>query len=174
MRDVKMQTLVKTALMMALVYIFTTTFKIPTPLTGGYTHLGDCMIFLAVMLLGRKNGTIAAAFGAALADLLGGYVVYVVPTLIIKGIMAFTMGTFVEKIMPEKKLNWLVGAVCGGLLQVLGYAVVEAFIYGVGPAAATVPANLGQTFTGIVMAAVIITVLSRAHVLQRLRDSRVS
>lgn len=71
MRDVKIQTLVKTALMMALVYIFTAMFKIPTPLTGGYTHLGDCMIFLAVMILGRKQGTIAAGFGAALADLLG-------------------------------------------------------------------------------------------------------
>lgn len=103
MKEIKMQTLVKTALMMALVYIFTTAFKVPTPLTGGYTHLGDCMIFLAVLLLGRKNGTIAASFGAALADLLGGYVIYVIPTLIIKAVMAFTMGTFVEKIMPKKR-----------------------------------------------------------------------
>lgn len=168
MRDLKIQTMVKTALMMALVYIFTTVFKIPTPLTGGYTHLGDCMIFLGVLLLGRKNGTIAAAFGAAMADLLGGYVVYVIPTLIIKGIMAFTMGTFVEKLMPKKKLNWLIGAVCGGLLQVLGYAVVETILYGVAAAAASVPANLGQTFTGIIIASVIILALSKANVLKKL------
>ena len=174
MRDLKIQTLVKTALMMALVYIFTTMFKIPTPLTGGYTHLGDCMIFLAVMILGRKQGTIAAGFGAALADLLGGYVVYVVPTLIIKSIMAFIMGTFVEKLIPKNKINWLFGAVAGGLFQVFGYAVLEVFLYGFAASLATVPANLGQTFTGIVMAAVIIFALSKAHVLDKLKERQVS
>lgn len=174
MREIKIHTMVKTALMMALVYVFTTTFKVPTPLTGGYTHLGDCMIFLAVLLLGRKNGTLAAGFGAALADLLGGYVIYVVPTLIIKSIMAFTMGTFVEKLMPKNKFNWLIGAICGGLLQVLGYAVFEAFIYGIGSAVATVPANLGQTFTGLIMAAVIIFALSKARVLERLKEKPAS
>ena len=34
--------------------------KIPIPVTGGYSHMGDCMIFLAVFILGRKNGAIAA------------------------------------------------------------------------------------------------------------------
>ena len=37
----------------------------------------------------------AAAVGAALSDLLGGFFVWVVPTFIIKGIMAFVMGTIV-------------------------------------------------------------------------------
>ena len=59
MRDEKLKTMVKTGLFMAIIFVFTYTFKIPVSLTGGYTHLGDAAIFLAVMLLGRKNGTIA-------------------------------------------------------------------------------------------------------------------
>lgn len=42
-----------TAVMAALVFVFTFTFKIP--LGTGYTHLGDMMIFLATWLLGGKK-----------------------------------------------------------------------------------------------------------------------
>lgn len=44
-----------TAVMAALVFVFTFTFKIP--LGTGYTHLGDMMIFLAAWLLGGKKGS---------------------------------------------------------------------------------------------------------------------
>lgn len=42
-----------TAVMAALVFVFTFTFKIP--LGTGYTHLGDMMIFLAAWLLAAKR-----------------------------------------------------------------------------------------------------------------------
>ena len=32
----------------------------PNPATGGYTHMGDCMAFLAVLYLGKKDGALAA------------------------------------------------------------------------------------------------------------------
>ena len=51
-------------LMIALVFIGTFYFKIPTAF--GYTHLGDCMIILATCLLGTKKGAIAGALGAGL------------------------------------------------------------------------------------------------------------
>ena len=60
-----------TAVMAALVFVFTFTFKIP--LGTGYTHLGDMMIFLAVWLLGGKKAAPAAGLGACLADLALGY-----------------------------------------------------------------------------------------------------
>ena len=49
-----------TAVMAALVFVFTFTFKIP--LGTGYTHLGDMMIFLAAWLLGGKKAAPAAGF----------------------------------------------------------------------------------------------------------------
>ena len=71
-----------TAVMAALVFVFTFTFKIP--LGTGYTHLGDMMIFLAAWLLGGKKAAPAAGLGACLADLALGYAAWMAPTFIIK------------------------------------------------------------------------------------------
>ena len=57
-----------TAVMAALVFVFTFTFKIP--LGTGYTHLGDMMIFLAAWLLGGKKAAPAAGLGACLLSLI--------------------------------------------------------------------------------------------------------
>ena len=72
------QELVFTALMTAIVFVATYLPHIPIPL--GYAHLGDAVIFLLALL--------AACIGSALADLLGGFALWVVPTLIIKFVMA--------------------------------------------------------------------------------------
>ena len=112
--------IVRIAMMAALIFAGTYTFKIPIAITGGYTHLGDCAIFVGVMLLGRKDGALAAALGAALSDLLSGAMLWVLPTFIIKGIMALIMGLAVEKLMPEHRYGWLIGEVLGGVCQIVG------------------------------------------------------
>ena len=65
MTSSKTKDMVMTALMAAIIFVATYLIRIPNPATGGYSHLGDCMIFLAVVLLGRKNGSAAAAIGGA-------------------------------------------------------------------------------------------------------------
>ena len=72
--------------MAAFVFIATLVPQIPIPL--GYAHLGDGAIFLAVFFAGRRAGIFAGAFGSALADLAGGFPVWILPTLIIKAVMA--------------------------------------------------------------------------------------
>ena len=79
----------KTALMVALIFVCTFTIKLPNPATGGYTHMGDCMAFLAVLYLGKKDGALAAGLGAALSDLLTGAMIWVLPTFIFKFINNF-------------------------------------------------------------------------------------
>ena len=87
----------KTALMIALIFVCTFTIKLPNPATGGYTHMGDCMAFLAVLVLGKKDGALAAGLGAALSDLLTGAMIWVLPTFIFKFIMGYIMGVVLEK-----------------------------------------------------------------------------
>ena len=48
----------KQLLMIALIFVCTFTIKLPNPATGGYTHMGDCMAFLAVLVLGKKDGAL--------------------------------------------------------------------------------------------------------------------
>ena len=60
----KTNKLVLTALMVCLVLLATYIIKIPSPFTQGYVHLGDTMIFLSVLLLGKKGGAAAAGLGS--------------------------------------------------------------------------------------------------------------
>lgn len=75
-----------TAVMTALVFLATFVPRIPIPL--GYAHLGDAVIFLLALLLGRREALIAACLGSALSDVMGGFFPWVVPTLFIKFWMA--------------------------------------------------------------------------------------
>ena len=94
-------------LMSALVFVGTYFFKIPSAF--GYTHLGDCMIILTVCLFGTRRGVLAGAIGAGLSDFLGGYAVWVLPTMVLKGLWAFIAGTIAYKLLPNFKYSWLVG-----------------------------------------------------------------
>ena len=56
----KVVNMVMMGLMTCLVIVATMFIKIPIPMTQGYVHLGDSMIFLAVLILGKKSGSLAA------------------------------------------------------------------------------------------------------------------
>ena len=169
----KTNTLVMTAMMTCLVLLTTYTFKIPTPFQG-YVHLGDAMIFLSVLILGRKNGAAAAAFGSALADLLGGYVAFAPWTFVIKGLMALVMGCFID-MMAKKEgksvkicsvpLIEIVGMFIAGAVMVLGYGVADAVIAGnIMSGILSMPANCGQFIAGMVIASVLAGALYRTPV----------
>ena len=159
--------IVRIAMMAALIFAGTYTFKIPIAITGGYTHLGDCAIFVGVMLL----GALAAALGAALSDLLSGAMLWVLPTFIIKGIMALIMGLAVEKLMPEHRYGWLIGEVLGGVCQIVGYQLVKIVLISPAAAIATIPTITMQTIAGIVIASVVITIMQSSNLIERLKRS---
>lgn len=165
----KTQRLVTTALMMSLVLLGTIVFRIPVPMTQGYVNLGDAMVFIAVMLLGKKNGTAAAGLGSALADVLGGYAMWAPWTLIIKSGMAFVAAVIIEHGCRDSGTNEsdsestdtkktiqpvLIAAMAsGGLIMCTGYFFAEWIMYG-NPAAAAlgIPWNVGQAAAGMIIA----------------------
>ncbi len=164
-----MKQLTKTAMMTAIIFVMTYLLKIPNPMTGGYSHLGDCGIFVAVMLLGKKRGTMAGALGGMLADFIGGYMVYVIPTLLIKGLMAYIMGTVVERLTPYFKKAWLLGSILGGIFQIVAYTLVKIPLVGVKAAVASIFTVSTQTLMGVVIAAVVISVLETSGAMKRLQ-----
>ena len=64
--QIKTKDLTKMGLMAALVFFGTFFIKIPS--ISGYTHLGDCMIFVSVLILGWRKGAVAGGIGAALVQ----------------------------------------------------------------------------------------------------------
>ena len=73
----KTKKIVMTALFAALACVATMSIRIPTPGTGGYIHPGDAVVILSGIILGPVYGFLAAGIGSCMADLLGGYFIYV-------------------------------------------------------------------------------------------------
>ena len=116
------------AVMAAVVFLATFVPRIPIPL--GYAHLGDAAIFLMVLFLGRRETLIAACFGSALSDLLGGFPLWIVPTLIIKYFMADIAWRVIR---PDQKRASLARLVVGFLLasawMAAAYTLFGAMLY---------------------------------------------
>lgn len=167
-RTEKTYTIVMTAMMTCLVLLTTYTFKIPTPFQG-YVHLGDAMIFLSVLTVGKKNGAFAAGVGSAMADLLGGYVAFAPWTLVIKALMAFVMGIFIDAMTKKQRktiklagvpLIEIVGMIIAGAVMVLGYGVADAVLAGnIWTGILSMPANCGQFAAGVIIASILAAAL---------------
>ena len=109
-----------TAMMTAFVFVATFVPKIPIPL--GYAHLGDAAIFLAVMFCGRRVGIFSGVIGSALADLLSGFPIWILPTMFIKAAEAEIFFRLHEK-------NFLLGLIVASLIMTAGYTLTGAFLY---------------------------------------------
>ena len=149
----KVINMVMMGLMTCLVIVSTMFIKIPIPMTSGYVHLGDSMIFLSVLVLGKKNGSLAAGVGSALGDILGGYAMWAPWTLIIKFIMAWILGIFVERF---GKKGEVAGMVLAGAEMTAGYYVASSVMYGSWIVTlADIPWNVGQFVVGMIIAGVL-------------------
>lgn len=154
-----------TALFMALTCIATMIIKLPTPGTGGYVHLGDAFVILSGILLGPVYGAIAGGIGSALADLLGGYFIYVPITLTVKALMALGVGFIYHhaaKNLHSAILKCLLCGIYATVLVAAGYLFFEFFIYG-SAALASVPANIGQGISGLIISTILLPIFQKLH-----------
>ncbi|WP_018963309.1 ECF transporter S component [Coprothermobacter platensis] len=134
-----------TALSAAFVTVATMIIRIPQPLTRGYVNIGDAAVIAVAMVLGTKMGWIAGGLGSALADLLGGYVHWSPWTFLIKGVEAYVAST--SNVKAKFDWRW----VAAPALMVVGYYVVEIFMYGNAAALAEIPGNVVQGVVGAVL-----------------------
>ena len=152
----------------ALIFVATSFFKLPVSITQGYIHLGDGFILLGAALLGNPTAIIAAALGSALADLLGGYTMYILPTFLIKGAVAVVA---VAALAKERPL-WVrtAGMIMAEAVMVLGYFLVEWLVLGYGLAAASgaVFPNIVQGLSGVIIGAALLPLMKRVKTILKL------
>ena len=103
---VTLKKLVMAALFAALACVATMSIKIPTPGTSGYIHPGDAIVILAGVVLGPAWGFLAGGIGSAMADLLGGYFVYVPITFVIKGLVSLCSALLYRKVGKNSKSRY--------------------------------------------------------------------
>lgn len=165
------QKIVITALFAALTCAATMAIRIPIVGTGGYVHLGDALVILSGIILGPVWGLLAAGVGSAMADLLGGYFVYVPITFAIKGLAALASGHVSRAVCNKPRLRHA-AAVLGGCADIIlvsgGYFVCEIPMYGLSAAAASVLPNAFQGTAGLVIALILYPVMLSVPQLRRL------
>ena len=154
--------IVMAALLAAFACVATMSIRIPTPGTSGYIHPGDAIVILSGVILGPAWGLLAAGIGSAMADLVGGYFIYVPITFVIKGAVAFAAGMTYRRIGKSPRSRYI-AVILGGAADMIlvagGYFLCECPLYGVAAAAASVPANLIQGIGGLVIGAILYPVL---------------
>ena len=150
------------SVMAALIFVATYFVKLPMAMTNGYVHLGDGFILLAASLLGWA-AVPAAAIGSMLADLMGGYAIYLLPTFLIKGAVAA-----VAVLALRRKHEWLrvLGLILAEAVMVGGYFIAEWLFLGYGfhAAVGSLLGNTLQGLSGVVVGLLLIPLLKRVKV----------
>ena len=91
--------MVMAALWAAIVFCMTMFPKVPIPL--GYMNLGTTTIFLSIFFLRRHEACLAGAVGSCLADLIGGFPIWIIPTAVVKFAVAFAVYTVMKIVYRE-------------------------------------------------------------------------
>ena len=148
------------AVMGALTTVATMTIQVPFPATGGYFNLGDAIVVATALLFGPVIGAIAGGLGSGLADLLGGWMLFVIPTTIIKGVEGYVVGYIAGDPVNRPILKTIIAWIAGGFVVVVGYFIAEAFFLGMGVEAAlaeiiiNIPQALGSVLGVLISLAV--------------------
>ena len=155
-----------TALMAAIIYVFTAYIHVPSH--TGYTHVGDGFLYLAASLLPAPFAAAAGAIGAGLADLLSGYGIWAPGTVIIKVLTAFCFTSRREKLVNKRNVLGILPAL---VICVGRYYLYEALITGDFTAPALgIPGYLTQVALSSVVYLALGSALDRAGIKKKLGE----
>jgi len=156
--SIKTIDMVQIGIMAAIIYIATYLIKIPVGNKAVF-HIGDSMVYLSAILLGKKKGVIAAALGMTLFDLSTPWFYWAPFTLIIKGGMAYLTAVIAYRkgYKGDNLWNNLFAFIVAGVWMVFGYLLSGLVVYKLTTnnallSFADIPANVGQVIVGIALA----------------------
>lgn len=166
--------IVLNGVMIALTFLATRLISIPGPIAPGVINLGDTVIMITGILMGKRSGMFAGAIGSALADITfpGGFV-FAPVTFIVKGLEGYIAGALAQRGKAENKVQpfRIAAVVTAAVVMVLGYFAAEAFVlslfdstFGFTFAAAELPFNLIQGGISALVAYALSSILIRVKI----------
>lgn len=127
MKKINTRYLTISAIFAAIICVTTAFLRIPVPL--GYFNVGNSVILIMCCFITLKYGIFAGTVGPAIADLMG-YPIWILPTLLIKGLMCVTFYGMRKLPIKNQKILTLVSAGVCLAIPVFGYYFAGAIIYG--------------------------------------------
>ncbi|OFI07435.1 thiamine precursor transporter HmpT [Clostridium acetireducens DSM 10703] len=180
-KNVKINTktldIVQISLMAAIIYIATAIVNVPVGIGyKGVVHLGDSMIFVAAILLGKRKATIASAIGMSMFDILSPYAMWAPFTFFIKGGMAYIayIIAYRKDYKGESTLNNLFAFIVSGVWMNLAYLLAgtalnhfymkiplnQSFIV----QSTHIPGDIAQVVVGIIIALPLIKIIKKTNI----------
>lgn len=120
-----------TAIFTTIILLSTMLVKFSTGLGEGYIHFGDSLIYLSACILPFPYCLVASALGGALADILGGFAIWALPTAIIKVLIALPFMLVCKSHKTQKILTIKTASMTlvSGVITIIGYFVAECILY---------------------------------------------
>lgn len=165
-------TITYTAIFTAIILLSTTLIKFSTGLGQGYIHFGDCFIYISACVLPFPYCLIAGALGGALADILGGYAIWAIPTAIIKILIALPFALACRNNESNKILNkrTVLMPAISGAITILGYFVAECILYSIASATLSIIGNSIQAVASGVLFYIVATALDKINFKRRINN----
>ena len=124
--------------------------RLPIAANGGLIHLGNVPLFICAILLGKRTGMLAGAFGMGLFDLLSGWTAWAPFTFVIVGAMGYVVGAMTEGHRSTARDAAAIAVAC--VIKVVGYYIAEVILYhNLFAPVASIPGNLVQIGTAAVI-----------------------
>ena len=154
-----------TAIFTAIILLSTMLIKFSTGMGEGYVHFGDCFIYLTACILPFPYCLVASAVGGALADILGGFAVWSIPTAIIKILIAMPFMVVCRNNKNSKILNLKTAftTIVSGIFTILGYFVAECVLYSVASATLSLIGNTIQAVASGILFIIIASALDKTN-----------
>ncbi|AYM03988.1 ECF transporter S component [Levilactobacillus yiduensis] len=121
---------------------------IPVPATNGFVTLCEVGIYTSAILFGPKVGAIVGGGSGFLIDIITGYPVWCLFSLVIHGTQGFTVGYLTSQQQPRLK-TYLVPLLIGSAIMVAGYFFATALLFGWPAGLASVFGNCLQVAFGM-------------------------
>jgi uncharacterized repeat protein (TIGR04002 family) len=159
-----------TAIFAAIILISTMLVKFSTGLGEGYIHFGDCFIYLSACVLPFPYCLIASALGGALADLLGGFAIWSIPTAIIKALIALPFAFTCKKTAKILNKKVVLTTVLSGVVSIFGYFIAECILYSVASATLSLMGNTIQAVASGILFYITATALDKMNFKRRINN----
>lgn len=161
-KNMNTKKLIRLSLLTALCFIGTY-MHISIPLgKDTMIHLGTTAIFLGAILVGPEIA-LPAGLGCALFDAMSpNYMVWVIPTFILKALTGYTAGkiAFLNNKRGNSLTYNIIGFIAGGIVSLIGYFIVNWLVfYGFKMAVVKLSSSIVTTMLGIIITVPISIVL---------------
>jgi len=145
------------AVLSALYAVMIILVTIPSP-TGGYTHIGDIVVFVAALLFGYKVGGLVGVIGSMAADFFVGY-----PRWFVSVLAHGLEGTIPGLAKGKSFVIQVVACILGGFLMATTYFFINIFIKGYPVALISFARDLFvQAGISIVVGLILVNILKKA------------